>query len=114
MFELTMDGCQDKGEIVFVASDEVGEVSRLLAVFHGDDVVLHNDVLRWSPGIAKALLEMFAVVRGVLREMGVNLIIPVSGDYTEKIGKWWRMMGFECFGEVEGGGKTVHFAVMEA
>ena len=94
----------------FTATKEDETVSELVAVQHGDDVVIHNEVYQWNKENAKLFQEMFFDVRGFLREKGVRYIIPLTDKNFHKTKRYWKLMGFECFGEVDGG----VFAVMEA
>lgn len=108
MFELIVEETKDGWE--FIAVDKEGTVSSMQAIKHGDDVVIHNEVYRWNKENAKCLQEMFFDVRGFLKEKGVKLIIPCTDQKDKKIKRFWKFMGFECFGKAEG----INFAVMEA
>jgi hypothetical protein len=81
---------------------------------YDNDAIIHNEVFVWNRYLAKIYREMFNDIRGVLRESGVSLAIAVSDCFTDKIGKYWRLMGYEVFGDCEYNGNKIRYAVMEA
>lgn len=87
-------------------------VAELRAELHGPQALVHNKVLRWGRWLFAAFLVHWAEVLGDLKAAGVVELVASSDVYDEKLLRYWKLMGFECFGSVEADGKTVHFAVM--
>jgi hypothetical protein len=75
----------------------------------GDTAVLHNRIYVYTKGLRPVYEKMFKDIRGYLKHHEMKLCMPVSDKYTPKIGKFWKLMGFEVFGNHEG----INYAVME-
>ena len=112
MYELTFS--RDGDRLDFVARQGDTVLAELTAVLYEGDAVLHNEIHEWRRRLIPVYRAMFKDVRGVLQVIGVRLVIPCSAKHDEKMGKFWRLMGFDCSGEIQHEGTTVHFAVMEA
>lgn len=112
MIELVME--QTKEKWLFTAYDNKEVIAEVIVVPHGKDAVIHNNIYKFTKNLLAYYKQMFLDIRGVLRENGVNLVIPCSGILDKKKEKYFRLFGFECFGSVKENGKTLHFAVMEA
>jgi len=89
-------------------------VAELQVDIHGDSAMLHHKVLRFGKDVWLAMVKFWANVRRDLRAAGVVLMIASSDNYDAKLGRYWKAMGFEKFGECESNGSLVAFAVMEA
>jgi len=81
---------------------------------HGVQAVIHQQVFRFGPSVLQELRGHFEDLRRDLRAEGVEQIVVMTDRYTSKTGRYWRMMGFHCFGRKTEAGTTVHFAVREA
>lgn len=84
----------------------------LTAAPHGDSVLVHNTVAAFSPGLLRLYREVFKEFRAMLAVLGYRLVQTCSDRWDEKMQKYWRLMGFVCFTEMQQAGKTVKIAVM--
>ncbi len=89
-------------------------IAELHVEIHGDNAMLHHKVFHFGKDVWLAMVEFWARVRQDLRDAGVFLMIASSDNYDSKLGRYWKAMGFEKFGECEANGTLVNFAVMEA
>lgn len=112
MIEMTLD--QRKDAWIFTARQGDTVLAEVKVLPVGEDAVIHNQVFVWNRYLMGIYKEMFNDIRGVLRESGVHLLTASAVDYTDKIGKYWRLMGYEIFGDTVINGKKIHLAVMEA
>lgn len=88
--------------------------AELNADVQGEHAILHNRIYLWSKELCREYREMFERVREQLKARGIVLIMVCSDHYTEKMGKYWKMMGFKIFYEVSNThGGTIPCAVME-
>lgn len=88
-------------------------VAELTAEIHGEQALIHHRVNVWGRHVFAELVLCWGRIRRDLKEAGVSHLVASADNYDEKLGKYWQAMGFECFGQTEVEGKTVHFAVME-
>lgn len=108
MIEMIMD----KENMKFYATDNGIVFAELEADIYDDTAILHNEVFSFKKSYAKHLRSMLMDIGGILHEYGVSKMIAVSDSYCEKIGKYWRLMGFECFGRYNQDYIVINFAVM--
>ena len=94
----------------FSAKDGEEVVSWMEAVAYGEDVAIHNEVYNWNKENALIFMEMFNDIRAFLKAKGVRLLIPVTDKDFVKTKRYWKLYGFDFFGEIDGG----VYAVMEA
>lgn len=94
------------------------EVATLIGEIFPDGMMLHNQVYRWGPVTARELRRLFGEIRGMIRGMGIDKIMPCTNERDPRclarITAWWRYMGFRYFYTGETDGTKIYLAVMEA
>ena len=88
--------------------------AELTADIHGAAAILHNRVYLWNKSLCRAYLHSYSRIRAELAAQGIQLVMVCSDRYTEKMGRYWRLMGFKIFYDVPGPDfQKIPCAVME-
>ena len=110
----TLIEAHDGQKLRWIASYKGIMAAELTAEITDNNAILHNRVYLWSKSLCREYLGMFVRIREQLRRMGVLLVMVCSDHYTEKMGKYWKLMGFAIRYEVPGtGASRIPCAVME-
>lgn len=104
---------QKKGEWLFTAWLDGMQAAVMRAVPEKDDVLVHLDVHAWSRELCREYVCCFMAIRQLLQEAGYKLLVACSDHSDEKMQRFWRLMGFRVFGEIEQQGRSYAYAVME-
>lgn len=98
----------------YVVARGAETVAELVAEVYDTQAMLHHRVNNFSRPLLFELRAHLETVRADLRAEGVTQIVASSDHYDAKMGRYWQLMGFRCFGQCQASGVTIHFAVMEA
>ena len=106
---------QRKGSFVFTVTDGTEILGTVTAEPVGEVLLIHNTVNAWSRDRLRQYIPIWRSIRAQLRTCGFNLMATgsVVGPALAKRIKYWRLMGFERFFEVETPCGLMHCAVME-
>lgn len=88
--------------------------AELSAEISGTNAVLHNRIYLWSKTLCRGYVGLYERIREQLKSRGISLVMVCSDRYTDKMGRYWKLMGFKIFYEVSGtDGEKYPAAVME-
>jgi hypothetical protein len=112
--QLRLDLDQRKTEWVFSAWLDDVQVADMRALPEKGDVLVHLQIYAWSRELCREYVCCFQAIRIFLKDCGYRLLVACSDHCDTKMKHFWRMMGFEVFGEFERLGRSYAYAVMEA
>lgn len=114
MGEATLITAHTEGQLRWRVNYREVLAAELSADIEGVNAVLHNRIYLWSKSLCREYVDMYERVRAQLKERGIVLIMVYSDHYTEKMGRYWRLMGFKISYDVTApGGEKIPCAVME-
>jgi hypothetical protein len=111
--EVRLDLDQRKDEWEFTAYLDGKPVAVMRAIPHGLNVFIHLEVEVWSREMYREYLICFEAIRMFFRREGKTFLYACSVRWDGKMKRFWALMGFRVFGEVEQQGRVVPYAVME-
>lgn len=64
---------------------------------HGENAELHNEIFEASKSVLVKAREMFQEIKQDMRAAGCKRVVALSDRFDDKMGRYWRFMGFEYF-----------------
>lgn len=98
----------------YVVTRAADPVAELVVEVYDTQAMLHHRVETFSRPLLYEMRAHLETVRSDLRAAGVTQLVASSDHYDAKMGRYWHLMGFRCFGQCQASGVIIHFAVMEA
>lgn len=102
MLDVTLITNHTKQQLIWHLEFNEVLAAELTADIHGAAAILHNRVYLWNKSLCRAYLHSYSRIRTELAAHGIQLIMVCSDRYTEKMGHYWRLMGFKIFYDVPG------------
>ena len=98
-----------------VAKEDGKEAAKFALIGQGESLFVHNIINLWTARSYRLYREAFSFIKDGMRKSGFKFLVTCSvySDALPKRKKYWRMMGFHIFTNINVMGRDLMAAGLE-